>query len=533
MPDFFFAMKVYHIPKKETNAFDYQQLLLSEEQDKLSSYLGFLNDLSQFQKQIDLKKVQYPSKIRQELAEVLETNYKERKLPKAKAGIELLKKPTTFTVTTGHQLCLFTGPSYFVYKILHTIKLARKLKETYPTYDFIPVYWMASEDHDVEEIRSLHLFNNSIQWEEELSGAVGELKLNGLAQAITKLQALFRDEIVDELKEVSSLKNQATYGSYVFDFVTQLFRDFELVVLDPQQEDLKKHFIPIAEKELATQFSFQAVTETNQAMEKEGFHRQINPREVNLFHLSDGKRRRIIPVKNGFTIGDSFYTLSELISSFQSSPTTCSPNVVLRPVYQEKILPNLAYVGGAGELSYWLQLKTVFERSQVTFPILQMRKSFQVIDEKSLNRWLDLSFSVTDLFKSKTELVNSYTELKMKEEISFHSALEAYKNLEKELYSVGKTGGNDIEKWIGAELTKMEKQILQIEQKLKKTIKQKHEEQIGWIEKQKERLFPGGNLQERHVNFFHFCADGKINYRLHLFLNQLDPFDASLVLLVI
>jgi len=533
VPDFFFAMKVYHIPKKETNAFDYQQLLLSEEQDKLSSYLGFLNDLSQFQKQIDLKKVQYPSKIRQELAEVLETNYKERKLPKAKAGIELLKKPTTFTVTTGHQLCLFTGPSYFVYKILHTIKLARKLKETYPTYDFIPVYWMASEDHDVEEIRSLHLFNNSIQWEEELSGAVGELKLNGLAQAITKLQALFRDEIVDELKEVSSLKNQATYGSYVFDFVTQLFRDFELVVLDPQQEDLKKHFIPIAEKELATQFSFQAVTETNQAMEKEGFHRQINPREVNLFHLSDGKRRRIIPVKNGFTIGDSFYTLSELISSFQSSPTTCSPNVVLRPVYQEKILPNLAYVGGAGELSYWLQLKTVFERSQVTFPILQMRKSFQVIDEKSLNRWLDLSFSVTDLFKSKTELVNSYTELKMKEEISFHSALEAYKNLEKELYSVGKTGGNDIEKWIGAELTKMEKQILQIEQKLKKTIKQKHEEQIGWIEKQKERLFPGGNLQERHVNFFHFCADGKINDRLHLFLNQLDPFDASLVLLVI
>ena len=120
------------LPKKETNSFDYQQLLLSEEQDKLSSYLGFLNDLSQFQKQIDLKKVQYPSKIRQELAEVLETNYKERKLPKAKAGIELLKKPTTFTVTTGHQLCLFTGPSYFVYKILHTIKLARKLKETYP-----------------------------------------------------------------------------------------------------------------------------------------------------------------------------------------------------------------------------------------------------------------------------------------------------------------------------------------------------------------------------------------------------------------
>ncbi|MEY3084588.1 MAG: hypothetical protein RL037_768 [Bacteroidota bacterium] len=533
MPDFFFAMKVYHIPKKDTYAFGYQQLLLSEEQDKLSSYLGFLNDLSQFQKQIDLKKVQYPAEIRQDLAEVLEKNYKERKLPKAKAAIELLKKPTTFTVTTGHQLCLFTGPSYFVYKILHTIKLARKLKETYPTYDFIPVYWMASEDHDVEEIRSLHLFNNSIQWEQELSGAVGELKLNGLAQAISKLQAFFRAEIVEELMEISDDKNQATYGSYVFDFVTQLFHDFELIVLNPQQESLKKHFISIANKELETQFSFHAVTETNQAMEKEGFHQQINPREVNLFHLMDGNRQRIVAKENGFSIGEKLYSKDELISAFHSSPLTCSPNVVLRPVYQEKILPNLAYVGGAGELSYWVQLKRVFETCQVPYPILQMRKSFQVIDEKSLNRWLDLGFSVTDLFKSKTELVNSFTELKMKEEISFHSALEAYKNLEKELYSVGKTGGNDIEKWIGAELTKMEKQILQIEQKLKKTIKQKHEEQIGWIEKQKERLFPGGNLQERHVNFFHFCADGKINDRLHLFLNQLDPFDASLVLLVI
>ena len=533
MPDFFFAMKVYHIPKKDTYAFGYQQLLLSEEQDKLSSYLGFLNDLSQFQKQIDLKKVQYPAEIRQELAEVLEKNYKERILPKANAAIELLKKPTTFTVTTGHQLCLFTGPSYFVYKILHTIKLARKLKETYPTYDFIPVYWMASEDHDVEEIKSLQLFNQRIEWEEALSGAVGELSTKGLSEAINKLQSLFRDEIVDELKEVTSLKNQATYGSYVFDFVTQLFHDFELVVLDPQQEDLKKHFIPIAEKELATQFSFQAVSETNETLEKEGLHRQISPREVNLFHLMDGNRQRIVAKENGFSIGEKLFSKDELISAFHSSPLTCSPNVVLRPVYQETILPNLAYVGGAGELNYWMQLKRVFETCQLQFPILQMRKSFQVIDEKSLNRWLDLGFSVTDLFKSKTEQVNSYTELKMKEEMSFHPALEAYKNFEKELYSIGKTGGNDIEKWIGAELTKMEKQVLQLEQKLKKTIKQKHEEKIGWIEKQKERLFPGGNLQERHVNFFHFCADGKINDRLHLFLNQLDPFDASLVLLVI
>jgi uncharacterized protein YllA (UPF0747 family) len=304
-------------------------------------------------------------------------------------------------------------------------------------------------------------------------------------------------------------------------------------VLDPQQEDLKKHFIPIAEKELATQFSFQAVSETNETLEKEGLHRQISPREVNLFHLSDGKRRRIIPETKGFSIGDSFYTLSELISSFQSSPTTCSPNVVLRPVYQELILPNIAYVGGAGELSYWMQLKTVFERSQVTFPILQMRKSFQVIDEKTLLKWFDLGFTEIDLFKSEEQLIRSYTTRRMNEEISFNSSIAAYENLENELRKIGRLVGGELDKWIGAELAKLEKQVLQIEQKLKKTIKQKHEDQLKWIEKQKTRLFPFGNLQERTVNFFHFCSDGKINERLHMFYKEIDPFDPSLVLLVI
>lgn len=153
-------------------------------------------------------------------------------------------------------------------------------------------------------------------------------------------------------------------------------------MLNAQVSTLKKQFIPVAERELKTQFSFQAVNETNKVLQEEGFHQQIHPREVNLFHLSKGKRHRIIPKNNGFTVGDKFYTFQELIVELRENPENCSPNVVLRPVYQELILPNIAYVGGAGELSYWMQLKKVFDACNVTFPILQMRKSFQVIDEK-------------------------------------------------------------------------------------------------------------------------------------------------------
>ena len=525
-------MKVFHIPKKEISAFNSQQLLLSDEQYKLSKYLGNLNNLSAFENQLLHKKSQFTDQQRLDLHQVLVRDYQEKQLPKAKASIELLTEPTTFTVTTGHQLCLFSGPSFFIYKILHTIQLARKLKETYPNYNFVPVYWMASEDHDVEEIRSLNLFNQTIQWTTSAEGAVGDLPIEGLHVAAEKLIHLFRAETGSEIKNIIQYKNHKKYADFVFDFVTNLFQEFELIVLNAQDISLKKQFIQIAEKELETQFSFNAINKTNKALQEDGFHQQIHPREVNLFHLSEGKRQRIIPKNNGFNIGDKFYTLEELIFEFKEKPEKCSPNVVLRPVYQELILPNIAYVGGAGELSYWMQLKLVFQGCNVTFPILQMRKSFQVIDEKTLVKWNDLGFTISDFFKSSDQLIRMYTEQKMKEEVSFQPVRETFSKMQEEFVKIGKAAEKDLEKWIASELVKIEKQVLQIEQKLKRSVKQKHEDQLIWIEKQKERLFPNGNLQERELNFFHFCADGKIYEKLQLFLNELDPFDPSVVVLV-
>jgi len=525
-------MKVHRIFRKETNAFSHFQLLLSEEQHKLSKYIGNLNELSAFENQIQLKKSQFTDKQRSDLHHVLIRDYKEKQLPKAKASIDLLTKPTTLTVTTGHQLCLFSGPSYFVYKILHTIQLARKLKERYPNYDFVPVYWMASEDHDVEEIGSLSLFNQTIRWKTGVEGAVGDLPIDGLSQAAEKLIQLFRGETAGEIKNIIQLKDQKNYAAFVFDFVTQLFHQFELVVLNAQEEILKKQFLPIAIKELETQFSFHALNETNIALKKEGLHQQIHPREINLFHLKKGKRQRIITKDNGFSVGDKFYTREELISEFSAAPTNCSPNVVLRPVYQELILPNIAYVGGAVELSYWMQLKNIFDTCNVTFPILQMRKNFQVIDEKTLAKWNELGFTVSDFFKPTDQLIRMYTELKMKEEFSFQPVRETFSKMQEEFLTVGVKAGKELDKWIASEVVKMEKQVLQIEKKLKRSVKQKHEEQLKWIEKQKERLFPNGNLQERELNFFHFCADGQIYDKLQLFLNELDPFDPSLLVLV-
>ncbi|MBM3456837.1 MAG: bacillithiol biosynthesis BshC, partial [Bacteroidetes bacterium] len=234
-----------------------------------------------------------------------------------------------------------------------------------------------------------------------------------------------------------------------------------------------------------------------------------------------------------FSVGDKFYTREELISEFSAAPTNCSPNVVLRPVYQELILPNIAYVGGAVELSYWMQLKNIFDTCNVTFPILQMRKNFQVIDEKTLAKWNELGFTVSDFFKPTDQLIQMYTELKMKEEFSFQPVRETFSKMQEEFVMIGMKAGKELDKWIVSEVVKIEKQVVQIEKKLKRSVKQKHEEQLKWIEKQKERLFPNGNLQERELNFFHFCADGQIYQKLQVFLNELDPFDAAVVVLVI
>ncbi len=525
-------MGVYRISRKETDYFSTLNTQLSNTQQELSSFIGFENEIENFQKQIELKRPNYSNETRQVLCASLQSQYAHLSHSKALDSIELLKDEKTFTVCTGHQLSLLTGPAYFIYKILHTIQLSRVLKEKYPGYNFVPVYWMASEDHDIDEIRSLHIFNNNIQWDTAEEGAVGRISMSGLQEILEEFKGYFSEEKLIEIDEIFSKNRYSTYGSFFFDLVTNLFKEYELVVLDADNIQLKKLFKPLIFKDLNNSFSFNCLNKTNRELQKKEIKLQVKPREINLFYLSKNKRSRII--KNGdlFEIDDVHYSLDDLLNLLEKEPHNFSPNVVLRPLFQEYILPNLSYVGGAGELAYWIQLKGIFEEAKIPYPILQLRSSIFFWDEKSLHKWQSLGLSLSDLFKNKENLVSDFAKAKMKDEIDTQSIEEKFEGLTKELQQASK-GNLNLSQWMGAEISRMEKQLQNIQGKLKKEAKQKNESDIAWIEKQKERLFPNNSMQERKANFFHFCPDGKVQDKMKFVLNFIDPFNPDIVLLTI
>jgi bacillithiol biosynthesis cysteine-adding enzyme BshC len=282
---------------------------------------------------------------------------------KAKSNISLLKNENAFTVTTGHQLCLFTGPLYFVYKILHTIKLAEDLKKKFPENDFVPVYWMASEDHDFEEISSVSIFGKSLKWNSQSKGAVGKLQLQEQSQSedhslmavLLELKSILGEsdkalEIFYLLEKCYSQKNLSEATRMLVD---HLMGEYGIVIIDADEKELKKEFIPVFIKEIEEEFVFPAVTESSEILTKQGLKAQVTPREINIFYLAENSRERIIRDNEVYVTADYSrnWDKEALLEEIKTNPERFSPNVLMRAMYQESILPNIVYLGGGGEIS--------------------------------------------------------------------------------------------------------------------------------------------------------------------------------------
>ena len=303
--------------------------------------------LLQFEQQIALKKQSYSAAQRELLTKVLEQKYKGLAVSeKLKSNLNLLEDTNTYTITTGHQLCLMTGPLYFIYKILHVIKLAEALKQSFPEQNFVPVYWMASEDHDFEEIRSFLLFGQKWTWESTQKGAVGHFQTDELAPLLKQLSEKFQNHPNSEIHRLIEKLKNPNYGLGFFEFVHELFSVYGLVIIDADNTQLKESAWPIWEKDLYTNDIDYAVIKQSKALEEQGLSTPIESKASNLFLLDNEKRERIEkPTQFPF---------------HKENSAQLSPNVVLRPLYQEWILPNLAYIGGPSEIAYWQQLPLAF-----------------------------------------------------------------------------------------------------------------------------------------------------------------------------
>ncbi len=421
--------------------------------------------------------------------------------------IKSLSDENTFTITTAHQPVLFMGPLYMVYKILSTIHLCRKLKAAYPTNSFVPVFVSGGEDHDLEEVASMHIFNRDITWSTSQTGSVGRMSLNDLEKAIDELTALFgQTNYADELRSIirDSFQSSQTYGQFNINLYKSLFSHLGLVVLNMDNKELKKEFIPYALTEIEEKISFTTVKASQNALAEKGIKEQAHVREINLFLFGEGKRERIIQNGDSYSIGSTTYSYSELVNIIQSNPGEVSPNVVMRPIYQELILPNLAYIGGGGEIAYWLERMNQFSSFNIPFPMLIRRNSALIVAsgvQKNLNK---VQLDSKDFFQSEDELIKLFLLKNTDEAFDLSHESIALNKFYQNLAEKAKSIDPSLEKYTLAEGAKQVKNLKTISSKMTKAAKAKNEVQLQKIQNIKSKLFPSGKLQERYDNFIPF-----------------------------
>ncbi|MAM28548.1 MAG: bacillithiol biosynthesis cysteine-adding enzyme BshC [Flavobacteriaceae bacterium] len=501
------------------------------EDTALTDFYGRFPKLENFKRQIEAKKETFTSESRNALVEQLKTQYKSFKISEAtQQNIELLSEENTFTITTGHQLNLFTGPLYFLYKIFSVINLSEALKEKYPMYDFVPVYWMATEDHDFDEINYFNYQGKKITWNHPSGGAVGEFSTEGLQEVAEQLAPIFGES--EHGKHLHQLFTEAYLNHDNLADATrylgnELFKKHGLVIVDGNDAVLKKAFIPYAEKELTQQQSYKKVTESTNRLVDFGYAEQVHPREINLFYLAEGVRERIVEVAGSFYVNETKieFTKDALLRELQEHPERFSPNALLRPLYQEVILPNLCYVGGGGELAYWFQLKDYFESVAVPFPMLLLRNSALLVSQKSLEKLQKLGVSVSQLFQKQTDLKTEHTHELSEIEIDFSTQRAHLQQQFKELYAIAeKTDAS----FIGAVAAQEKKQLNgldHLEKRLLKAQKRKLADQLERLTDLQDALFPKQSLQERNTNFseYYVVYGNTLLNELKRELNPLQP----------
>jgi bacillithiol biosynthesis cysteine-adding enzyme BshC len=521
-------MQIHRIPHKTTQRLpDLAIHVVSSDPALTGFYRQFSNhpDIAHIQQQ----KKRFTGQQRKTLNEVLTAQYHHIK-DAPTSQIDSLLSPNCFTITTGHQLNLFTGPLYFLYKIIDVIKIANQWNARQDGNTYVPLYWIASEDHDFEEINHFSVNGQSIHWPKAHQGPVGRLSTEGLDQVLevwkqhlgdrphaAELQDLFAQSYVAH----SNLADATRF------LVHQLFGRYGLVIIDGDNQQLKKEFIPYIQRECEEQIiqkgSESTVEKLNDALQTK-IKAQVNPREINLFYMGESGRQRIKKTATGYGVVDTTTSFSkqELIKEIKSHPERFSPNALFRPIYQELILPNLVTVGGGSELAYWLQLSEVFASFDLPIPMLKLRSSVLLISDKQQQKLKKLDISIADLFLPTNEMINHRVRQISNIDIDlgeFKSHLDQQFSF---LYTLAEQTDASFLGAVQAQEKKQKKGIDRLEKRLLNAQRKKLVDHVNRLTELQQQLFPMGDLQERRVNFAEFVLQFGDDF-IPFLMKHIDP----------
>jgi bacillithiol biosynthesis cysteine-adding enzyme BshC len=438
-----------------------------------------------------------------------------------KQNITRLNNSNTFTITTGHQLCLLGGPMYVHFKIQSVLKLAAQLKQSYPDSHFVPVFWMASEDHDFAEVNHVKLFGKAFTWDKNSrQQPVGRLDLDGIEKVFDQMLSMVRDDEQQRILDAcfESYLNSKTLAQATLKYIHNYYKQSGLVIIEPDNKVLKKEFETTIIKDITKRQNFEHLKQTNLRF-KPNYKPQVNGREINFFHISE-KGRNLIKHENGeYVIGDrvKVYSEDEILQEIAEHPERFSPNVVMRPLFQESILPNLAYVGGPGEISYWLQLKSIFEYNQIPLPILHLRESFIIAGKGLAGKLSKLGLMVKDFLQPENQLIEHFINVRNSDnaaESISGGILQLTQDLIDKVKSIDAGLGSDLIKWKSEQDKYLTHLIKRVNQLRKDSLSSETEKLL----KIRQYLLPEGALAERSESFLvlQLQSPHLVNYLMEL-----------------
>jgi bacillithiol biosynthesis cysteine-adding enzyme BshC len=439
---------------------------------------------------------------------------------KVLSNIHSLENENTYAVVTGQQPMIFGGTLFTIYKTLTAI-IYCKLYSSHTGHTFVPVFWLGDEDHDYDEVAELHVHSQSgledFKWETHqnrqlrtadilIKEEFEDLK-KGIKEALGNTD--FSDGLWELIEKSYSRDNSA--GFAFGKLMMQLFGKHGLILAGSNNRDIKNSTKSVLQTSVERQDEiFQSLTLTSGNLESSGYHSQVKVQQSNLFRIAEDGTRFKLYYSDGKWSDESgnFENISpdQLISMIGKHPENFSPNVFLRPLMQDRLLPTVAYVGGPGEISYYAQMKEIYGLFDQTMPVILPRFSCTLI-ETSVKRALEsLPFKWTEYNRRIEDLESDFVDHSDKPDIE--SIIGSWKKEVEELTEKMKplVGEVDptLENSAGKASAAFFNELDKLKGKMYRSVKQQEKVQVNRIAKVQEALFPNGNLQEREIAFIYF-----------------------------
>ena len=434
-------------------------------------------------------------------------------------NIELLTRNNTFVAIGGQQVGVLGGPLYTFYKALTTIKLAQKLT-SYLRNNVIPIFWLASDDHDFSEISHINIIDKNNQIAKlnyspkSYSHGYPMYALNlqyEIDELIEKInfctyESEFKNGIMAELK--NCYNTEATISKAFGKWLAKVFSNYGLVIIDPSHDKLKNMGSYIFKKEIEFHLETKStLNRTNQQLKASAYHNQVecNDQSLNLF-LNDNGRRIILKKRNekfGLRGSDKEFSSKQIINLIDEHPEYFSPNALLRPLFQDYCLPTIAYVAGPDEIAYFAQLKSLYKFFNLTMPIIFPRVSITLIEKKISKILIKQKIEIKKIVRKPNEtsqnLIKNRISKPLKEILNkTQSSIE--QNLQKLKIPLIQFDPN-LKDILDKSSSKIQFELKWVEKKVLQAHKKQHQIVISQIDKIKNHLFPHQHLQERYLSW--------------------------------